>query len=173
MSNSSNWSRRTTRFGAGIRILFGNDIERAVQHRSLVIAPFDSKSVQPTSYDFAVKQCVSDSGEFQDFETLKLDGGQSTLFLSNEYFEFPRDMIAHIWLRSSFARKLRMSSALGRIEAGWRGHLVVEIINNNHSTDPVEFRSGDRLATLEIYGLDKASPLSYSGQYQDYAVEMK
>jgi deoxycytidine triphosphate deaminase len=159
-------SKVKSEIGTTVRILLGDDINETVKNGRLVITPFDLSSLQPTSYDFAIQWLILDSTEFRELNVFRLEKGQSVLLLSSEYFEFPNDIIAHIWLRSSFARKLRMSSALGRVEAGWSGRLVVEIVNN--APWMVELRRGDRIATLEMYKLDRSPIVPYRGQYQGY-----
>ena len=167
-----------TNYGSLFRILLGSDIERAVEAKYLLISPFQKKGIQPTSYDISIggilnypEEIVNAAdllnGDRVGFSSVELEPSQSILFITEETFEFPKDMFAEIFLRSRFARKLNTSGNLGRIECGWKGRLVLEL-NNQSLGRTVKFEKGESIATLVIYQIESANDNIYSGLFQNW-----
>jgi|FaiFalDrversion3_1042247.scaffolds.fasta_scaffold37010_1 dCTP deaminase len=165
-------------YGTLIRLLRGEDIAYAVKSGYLGINPFDERKLQPTSYDISVFQIAKFSDKeiyqaddieeiFEDFNEVIIEPGQSYLFLTVEEFSFPLDMIAEINLRSRYSRLLNSSGYLGRVECGWKGHLVLEVANHS-STRRVRIGKGESLATLVIYQLEQPVTRGYAGRYLNW-----
>lgn len=148
-----------------IGILNGDDIVESCINNNLVIDPFDKSHLQPTSYDISVGQ-VLENGSFCDFSSLRLEHLQFKNLLTKERMEFPLDMIGHIYLRSTFIRKGLLMS-LGRIEAGWRGRLVIEVFN---ALEVVILNNGERIATVEFERLARPVSKGYEGEFQDFGI---
>jgi deoxycytidine triphosphate deaminase len=146
-------------------ILVSDDIVQTCNERRLIIEPFRQSHLQPTSYDISVNQVLSDDNELRDFEEVNIGHLQFMNLISEERFEFPLDMIGHIYFRSTYARKGLGTIHLGRIEAGWKGRLVIEILN---ARSTMTIRKGERIATVEFVSLPKAASSPYQGQFQGF-----
>lgn len=165
-------------YGSQFRILLGSDIKLAVETKYLSISPFQEVRIQPTSYDISIGkvlkysldiECDDDllGGDRYDFSTVELCPSQSILFVTEETFNFPKDMFAEIFLRSRYARQLITGGNLGRIECGWKGRLILEI--NNQSLDrTVKFEKGAGIATLVIYQIDSPNAYSHTGLFNNF-----
>jgi len=149
-----------------IGILAREDIQKACKERKLVIEPLDNNALQPTSYDVAVGYVIMDNDIIENFDDIELAPLEFKKFLSVEYFQFPNDIIGHLYLRSTYARMRLIPIHQGRIEAGWRGKLVIEIFNASKKN--VRIKRGDRLVTVEFVQLPKPVPKGYSGKFQDF-----
>lgn len=148
-----------------IGVLNSEDILHACQDQGLIIDPFDESHLQPTSYDISVGQFLDD-GELRDFDSLRVEHLQSRNFVALERIEFPLNMIGHMNIRSTFRRRGLMGD-LGRIEAGWRGRLVIEVFNTK---EPIVIDKGERIATIEFVRLAKAVNKGYEGAFQNFGI---
>lgn len=146
-------------------ILIRESIREACHNHSLIIDPFEESHLQPTSYDVSVVQ-VLENGVGRDFDSLRIEYLQFMNFIVRERLEFPLDIVGHIYLRSTFARGGLGVIHLGRIEAGWRGRLVIEVFNA--SRDAIVINKGERIATVEFIRLAKSVSKGYEGQFQDF-----
>ena len=146
-----------------IGVLNSEDILHACQNQDLVIDPFDESHLQPTSYDISVSQFFDD-GELRDFDSLRVEHLQSRNLVALELLAFPLDMIGHMNIRSTFRRRGLMGD-LGRIEAGWRGRLVIEVFSTK---EPIVIDNGERLATIEFVRLAKPVSKGYEGAFQNF-----
>ena len=131
-----------------------------------IIVPFDESHLKPTSYDVAVSQILTDN-LIHDFEFVSLKPLEFLCFVTKEQIECPLDIVGHISLRSTFAREGLLGDR-GRIEAGFRGRLVIEVFNASQAT--ITIHRGDRIATLQFTKLPKAVTVGYSGQYQSFGI---
>jgi deoxycytidine triphosphate deaminase len=146
-------------------ILLREDIVQARDQGRLVIDPFKESHLQPTSYDISVTQILEGRDEFRDFEQVTVERLQFMNFVSEERFEFPLDMIGHIYFRSTYSRKGLGTIHLGRIEAGWAGRLVIEVMSVRSD---MTIKRGERIATVEFVGLSRPASSPYSGQFQGF-----
>jgi len=147
-------------------ILTQEDIQEARREGKLVIEPLDNNALQPTSYDVAAGYLLADNDVIENFDETELVPLEFKKFLSVEYFRFPNDIIGHLYLRSTYARMRLIPIHQGRIEAGWRGRLVIEIFNA--SKKKIRIKRGDRLVTMEFIRLPKPVQEGYNGKFQDF-----
>src|SRR5437762_10411728 len=131
-------------------ILVSDDIVRARNEGRLVIEPFNVPHLQPTSYDISVNQILEGTDVFKGFDEVTVEHLQFINLVSEERFEFPLNMIGHIYFRSTYSRQGLGTIHLGRIEAGWKGRLVIEVMN---AKSQVKIRKGERIATVEFIRL--------------------
>jgi len=146
-------------------ILLREDIVQACDEKRLIIEPFNESHLQPTSYDISVSQLLEDGDVFRDFGEVMIERLQFMNFVSEERFEFPLDMIGHIYFRSTYSRQGLGTIHLGRIEAGWEGRLVIEVMS---AKSEMIIKRGERIATVEFVGLSKSVSSSYKGQFQGF-----
>src|SRR5213078_2032327 len=144
-------------------ILLKEDIVREHKENRLVIEPFRESQLQPTSYDISVGQILEDGNLFRDFDEVTVEHLQFINLVSEERFEFPLNMIGHIYFRSTYSRQGLGTIHLGRIEAGWKGRLVIEVMN---AKSPVKIIKGERIATVEFIKLERPASSPYKGQFQ-------
>jgi deoxycytidine triphosphate deaminase len=149
-------------------ILLREDILEASRENRLVIDPFDESHLQPTSYDISVSQILEGRDTLRDFDQVTVERLQFMNFVSEERFEFPLDMIGHIYFRSTYSRQGLGTIHLGRIEAGWTGRLVIEVMS---AKSQMTIKREERIATVEFVGLSRPATSPYKGQFQGFGVE--
>ena len=148
-----------------VGILTREDIQEACRERRLLIEPLDNNALQPTSYDVAIGFLIDDD-VIENFDHIELAPLEFQKFLSVESFLFPTDIVGHIYLRSTYARMGLIPIHQGRIEAGWRGKLVIEVFNASRNN--LRINRGDWLVTVEFVQLSKPVQKGYDGQFQDF-----
>ena len=104
------------------------------------------------------------------FASLHLRRLQFCKLISKEKFSLPRNVVGHLYLRSRYARLGLVPVLMGRVEAGWSGRLVLELLNA--SEDDLVLEAGARLASLEFVRLHKSVSKGYSGSYMDFASDI-
>ena len=148
-------------------ILVKEDIVAALNAKHLIIDPFRESHLQPTSYDISVNQILRTGDVFEDFDEVRIEHLQFINLMSEEKFAFPLDMVGHISFRTTY-RKIGLVTDLGRIEAGWKGRLVLEVFNASPSA--VVIKKGERIATVEFERLARPSSSPYEGKLQGFGV---
>lgn len=97
-------------------------------------------------------------------ETVNLPPGGFVLASTVERFDIPRDILAMVADKSTWARNgIAVQHTV--IEPGWRGHLTLEI--SNHSDTHVSIFSGQPIAQIIFHLLDAPTEQPYAGKYQD------
>lgn len=140
-----------------------------------LIEPFDENLIEPASADLrvgrrALKSPVgSKRGEVVDLDreekSIQLLSGQFISILSLEKLNLPLDICGRVGLRSSYARRGLIAFHGAQIDPGFKGHLVVPLINVGPETIVLEY--GEPFCTLEFSRLEAPSEKGYSGEYQD------
>ena len=87
--------------------------------------------------------------------------GASVLAVSRERFDMPPNVLALSFGKSTLAR-INVVTHVTPIEAGWSGHLTIEINNANKSTEVV-LREGLPITQLVFFWV---MPSQYDGIYQ-------
>jgi dCTP deaminase len=152
---------------SNIGILVRDEIIRARQDSGLIIEPFRESHLQPSSYDISVNQVLDSSDAIHDFDELRIEHLQLINLISEERFEAPLDVVGHISFRTTY-RKLGLVTDLGRLEAGWKGRLVLEVFNA--SKTPVLIKRGERIATVEFVRLPISANSPYEGRFQNFGL---
>ena len=133
-------------------ILSDVDIERRLNDRTLVLDPFEPKSLKGAGYDLRIGMDA------------KVEAGKSKLVATLERVELGLDLVGVLHLRSSLARSGILAS-LALVDPGYRGQLTVLL--NNVSTKDVEISHGEGIIQLTIQLLSTKTRLPYRGRYQD------
>ena len=130
-------------------VLSDRSIREALDAGRIVIDPFDESCVQPSSVDLHVDQYfrlfrnhtsrVIDVRENQEDLTELVDTGEEPLILhpgefvlgsTKERVTLPADLVARLEGKSSLGRLgLLIHSTAGFVDAGWDGHLTLELSN--------------------------------------------
>lgn len=85
---------------------------------------------------------------------------------SLEYFRMPRDVMAFCYGKSTYARSF-VHILVTPLEAGWEGHITIEIVNHSPLTVPVYVNEG--IIQVVFFRLDGTPEIDYSkrgGKYQ-------
>ena len=166
-----------------IMILNDRDIMELANHfgRPLVI-PFDVKHLTPNGYDLSIKEIkVMDETADKITGIVKpkiFDIKDGDLFIpartfvigmTDERVEMPADMVAFLWIRSSYGRKglILMASV---VDAGYCGNLALSMYNcsNDGITIP---KDGKRtICQIVFMKMDSTPMATYalrSGNYQN------
>ena len=83
------------------------------------------------------------------------------VWLSKEHIDMPSDLVGFITSRSSWMQLFISTS--GFVGAGYRGKLVLEVINNHEIA--VVLRPGDRICQIIFMEEKTASSANYQGKY--------
>ena len=131
-------------------ILSDRDIIDAIKTGRIGIEPFDFTDVQPSSVDLHcdryfrtfhnarhpyidVKKPMEDLTELievEDDEAFILHPGEFVLGSTLEYVKLPNDLVARLEGKSSLGRLgLLIHSTAGFVDAGFEGHLTLELSN--------------------------------------------
>ena len=87
----------------------------------------------------------------------------------------PKDLVASIWLKSSYAQQGIMAT-FGKIDAGFKGKLRISIYNASNNTIDLfkKDESDKRIAQIVFHQLNSVPHQLYderSGNYQNYGVK--
>jgi hypothetical protein len=101
----------------------------------------------------------------KDKPAYDIKSGQMVSVISLEKIELPLDLCGSFGIRSSFAR-LGINSFGGiQLDPGFRGHLIMNLLNVG--PEPVTVHQGDIIFTIIFQRLDEIADVPYSGPYQD------
>lgn len=133
-----------------------------------IFSPFNERTLShgmtfglgPAGYDVRI-----------DAETMFLpkgvhvfDGRTTALAATIEHFTMPKDCIAYVKDKSSWARQfLFVQNTV--IEPGWRGHLTLELTYEGRV--PLTIPAGSPIAQIIFHRLDEETEIPYVGKYQD------
>jgi dCTP deaminase len=146
------------------------EIVRRVEEGSLKVSPFDRKCVTPNGLDLRIgDEAVMllpgveyASKKVAITDRLPLPPNSVVLLLTLERLELPADLVAHVNLRSTYARQGFLLPGTV-VDAGYRGRLTLQV----HSPPfPTELGLGERFWHL-IFHESHPSSSGYRGRYQD------
>lgn len=129
-----------------------------------IMTPFHERTVQngmsfglsSGGYDVRCKQAI------------RLRPGDFSLLSTVEHFTMPRDVMAIVHDKSTWARRgLALQNTV--IECSWRGHLTLEA--TNHGPNWIDIKAGDPIAQIVFHQMAAPPEREYSGKYQDQADE--
>lgn len=155
-------------------VISGEAIEKLIESKELMLEPFDKGRLQPASIDLrcgrrAIKSPVGETrGEVVDLakdKKVEILPGQFASVLTLERLVLPASICGRVGLRSFYARRGLISFHGAQVDPGFRGHLVVPLVNVGPETVTLEY--GKPFSTLELSHLETASSKTYSGEYQD------
>ena len=146
------------------------EIVKRVEGGSLKVSPFDRKCVTPNGLDLRIGEeavILLPGSEYSSrkvgiSDRLALPPSSVVLLLTLERLELPGDLVAHVNLRSTYARRGFLLPGTV-VDAGYRGRLTLQV----HSPPfPTELTKGERFWHLIFHESHPASS-GYNGRYQD------
>jgi len=149
-----------------VAVLSDTDILDRIASGSLKIEGFVEKNLTPNGYDVTIEEIwiPSTDARFKD-GTATIPGGKWFVVGTKEFIAMPLDLVAEIWIRTTWVRKGVLSS-FGRIDAGFHGNLTFSAFNA--STINVDIPVGDRFAQVVFEELRSAPQKSYSERSGNY-----
>lgn len=131
------------------------------RHEPPLVTPFREQSLQDGvtfglgahGYDIRIAQDV------------RLWWGVTKLASSVERFDLPANVRGVMMNKSTWRRRGLEVGAATVLEAGWRGHLTIELTLLRPWT--LFLRAGTPIGQVEFAWLDEATEKPYAGKYQD------
>lgn len=168
-------------------ILSDRDIRKQIESGRLVIEPFEPSMVQPSSVDLRVDsvfrvfhnarypyidvrqpmQDLTEEVKVPDGEAFILHPGEFVLGSTLERVTLPEDLVARIEGKSSLGRLgLLIHSTAGFVDAGWSGHLTLEL--SNVANLPITIYPGMKIGQLCLFEMTSPAERPYGerGKYQ-------
>lgn len=131
-----------------------------------LIDPFHERTVV-NGKTFGLSSCGYDiraSVPEKPIRTVLLMPGEFVLLSSVEKIHMPRDLVAIVHDKSSWARRgLALQNTV--LEPGWYGHITLEL--SNHGRQILHIPHADPIAQLMFHLLDEPTEQPYNGKYQD------
>ena len=157
-------------------ILTGKQIRELVKNGQLKIEPFDESLVAAATYDLRLhyKVLASPIGENQLGHVIDLRDkssgcevlpGQMVGIMSYEKIELPLNMSGRFGIRSSIARKGMDAFGGVQLDPGFRGRLIMNLINVG--PEPIQIQFKEPVFSVELSRLEENAEEGYSGPYQD------
>lgn len=164
-------------------ILSDHSIRDEVEAGRIVIEPFDDRCVQPSSVDLHVdryfrvfrnhSQRVIDVKEDQEELTelvemvgedaLILHPGEFVLGSTLERVALPGDLVGRLEGKSSLGRLgLLIHSTAGFVDAGWDGHLTLEL--SNVANLPITVYPGMKIGQISFIKMTTAADYPYGSR---------
>ncbi len=157
-------------------ILTGKQIKELVKSNPQIIDSLDESLLQPASCDLRLfhKVLASPIGEKVMGAVIDLrscpDGfpilpGQMIAVLSLERMVLPLNMSGRFGIRSSFSRKGIIAFGGLQLDPGFRGRLLMNLLNVG--PEPVPIKNREPIFSVELTRLEEAVEQGYDGDYQD------
>jgi dCTP deaminase len=161
-------------------VLSDRDISAAIEAGRVVIRPYDSTDLQPSSVDLHldrtfrvfrnnryafidVRQPQPDLTEMlriENDEPFILHPGEFVLGQTLEWVELPDDLVARIEGRSSLGRLgLLIHSTAGYVDPGWKGNLTLEL--SNVANLPIALYAEMRIGQISFFEMSSAVDRPY------------
>lgn len=161
-------------------ILSDRDIRAAIASGQISIDPFDDRNVQPASVDLHadrffrtfhnarhpfidVKIAMDDLTEVvevKEEEAFILHPGEFVLGSTVEYVRLPHDLVARLEGKSSLGRLgLLIHSTAGFVDAGFEGHLTLEL--SNVANLPITIYPNMKIGQISFFRLSSPAENPY------------
>lgn len=126
------------------------------------VSPFVERTLhEPTGTTFGVSACGYDVRLDQE---VVISHGGFVLASTMEYFQMPKDVVAIVHDKSTWARRgLAVQNTV--IEPGWCGFLTLEL--TNHQRETLRLPEGTPVAQILFHALDRETDSPYVGKYQN------
>jgi dCTP deaminase len=155
-------------------------IRRLVEEARIVIDPYDTGLVQPSSIDLRLgnsfrvfhnhrvtaidlrepPQGLTEEVVVADDEPFVIHPGEFCLGRTLEWVELPDDVVARVEGKSSVGRLgLIVHATAGFVDPGWKGTLTLEL--NNLTRVPIKLYAGLLIAQLSFMALDRPAERPY------------
>ena len=138
---------------------FGYDIRLADEFR-LFSKPNDGRVIDIKNFD------DDRFSEYIQADSIIIPPGALVLGRSVEYLRIPNDITVQCLGKSTYAR-VGLFANLTPAEAGWEGHLVIEITNGTNL--PAKVYAHEGIVQLQFFQGDRKASVTYgarSGKYQ-------
>ncbi|MBI3954100.1 MAG: dCTP deaminase [Chloroflexi bacterium] len=145
-------------------------IRQAVEAKRVVIENFDTKYLQPASYDMrlgeeAITATLREKINPAQKGLLTIPSGDFALVTTHERIVMPPDMAGHLGMRSHYAKKGLVLLSGPQIDPGFKGVLVLGFSNLSPRDIIIPYK--DSLCTVEFYSLEQPAEKGYQGEYQE------
>ena len=164
-------------------ILSDRTILEEIKARRIVIEPLDERSIQPSSVDLHVdkyfrvfrndttpyidpkqpQEDLTELVEIEDGRAFILHPGEFVLGSTFERVALPDDMVARLEGKSSLGRLgLLIHSTAGFVDAGWDGHLTLEL--SNVANLPIAIYPGMKIGQISFLRMTTAARNPYGSE---------
>jgi dCTP deaminase len=163
-------------------ILSDRSIREAVQAGRIVVDPLGANAIQPSSVDVRMgdsfrvfanhrhpfidvraDQELTELVSATEEEPFILHPGEFVLGTTLEKVTIPDDLVARLEGKSSLARLgLLIHSTAGFVDAGWSGHLTLEL--SNVANLPITLYPGMKIGQLAFFQLDRPAEVPYGSR---------
>lgn len=161
-------------------ILSDRDIRKAIAAGRISIDPFSDSDIQPSSVDLHVdrffrvfhnarhpyidvKKPMEDLTELlevKEEEAFILHPGEFVLGSTSEYVQLPPDLVARLEGKSSLGRLgLLIHSTAGFVDAGYEGHLTLEL--SNVANLPITIYPGMKIGQISFFQMTSEAENPY------------
>lgn len=142
-------------------VLSAQSIQKFALDGRSILTPFTSRKTIVNGKSYGLSSCGYD---VRIAENITVTPKRFVLASTIEKFDMPKDIVAFVNDKSSWARKgIAVQNTV--IEPGWRGYLTLEL--TNHDSVDISLQAGDPIAQIIFHWLDKETDTPYSGKYQD------
>ncbi len=151
-------------------LLTDRQIEEAHRRGDIVINPFETKQLQPATYDLRVGDQGSTTSakklvNIREVGYLLLQPGDFGVLTVLEELRLGPQYAARIGLRSKYARKGIIATTGIQIDPGYHGRLIIGV--TNLTPRPISLPYKDDFVSVEFHRLEEATTKPYNGPYQD------
>jgi dCTP deaminase len=180
-----------------VSVLADRDIRAAIDAGDVVIRPYDSHDLQPSSVDLHLDRSfrvfrnnrypyidvrspqpdLTELLHVADEEPFILHPGEFVLGQTLEWVELPNDLVARLEGKSSLGRLgLLIHSTAGYVDPGWKGNLTLEL--SNVANLPIALYYGMKIGQISFFRMSSrverpyGSPelgSKYQGQHEPTA----
>lgn len=179
-SDSDGWAGATSPLGFGAVILSDRTIREELAAGRVIIDPLDESNIQPSSVDLHldkffrvfrnhtmghidVKQNLEDLTELVEIgedDAFMLHPGEFALGSTSERVGLPDDLVARLEGKSSLGRLgLLIHSTAGFVDAGWNGHLTLEL--SNVANLPITLYPGMKIGQISFLRMSTPADVPY------------
>ncbi len=139
-------------------LMTDGEIRESLESGQLIIREFDENRLEPCSYDARLgkEALVSKNNKLVDLtkaNSIKLEAGDFALVMTEELFQLPLNMVAHIGMKSGLARRGIILLAGMQIDPGFEGHLRLGFYNGSGRSTTLDYL--DPVCTIEFHHLTK------------------
>jgi dCTP deaminase len=151
-------------------LLSDTKIQEAISTGLFSLEPFESRSLQPASYDLRVGKYAFTSSLREKMDVsqkgiLRIEPGEFAVVETLETLKFGNQIAAQLGLRSEFARQGLMMLSGPQIDPGFNGVLIVRLINMAPTTIVLTY--GTPFLTTQFFDLQYPVSKPYCGPYQN------
>jgi dCTP deaminase len=164
-------------------ILSDGSIRKELAQGRIVIDPLDEADIQPSSVDLRVdryfrvfrndttpfidpklpQEDLTELVEVADGKAFILHPGEFVLGSTLERVSLPEDLVARLEGKSSLGRLgLLIHSTAGFVDAGWDGHLTLEL--SNVANLPIAIYPGMKIGQISFIRMDAAAEHPYGSE---------